>query len=101
MALSWLSIGLVFGACCLLGYAIVRFRLYDYQFYAQQLRSYPPLKFVALCLGFLAVATVLDLEWLEHHYWVFLEEFLEAAASLALLFAYLMMRSLPMKQRVG
>ena len=76
----------------LIVYGCVRFQLYDYRQYRGWFVKYPSLRFVLLCLGFLGVATILDLELVSHHYLVFIEEFLEMIAALALIFAYLSMR---------
>lgn len=51
-----------------------------------------PVRFCLICLSLVAVASALDLELFQHHYLVFLEEFLEMLAALALWFAY---RNLP------
>lgn len=90
--ISWSLIGWTTVMSVVGLYVIIRFHLYDYRWYVRLFDSHLPLKFVALCIGFLGLATVLDLELLTHHYWVFLEEFFEAAASLALLFSYLAMK---------
>ena len=59
----------------------------------KQLGAFPSLQFMGICIGFLFLSTVLDLEFLPHHFFVFLEEFMEATASLSLVFAYLSLKS--------
>ena len=51
-----------------------------------------PVRFCMICLSLVAVASALDLELFQHHYLVFMEEFLEMLAALALWFGY---RNLP------
>ena len=50
------------------------------------------LRFCAICLVLVATASMLDLELIQHHYMLFLEEFLETLAAIALWLAY---RTLP------
>ena len=51
------------------------------------------LRFCAICLALVATASMLDLELVQHHYMLFLEEFLETLAAIALWLAY---RTLPL-----
>ena len=51
-----------------------------------------PVQFCAVCMLFVAVASVLDLGLIEHHFLVFLEEYLEMLAAVALWFGYLGLR---------
>ena len=90
--ISWPLIASATGLTLAFLYTVFRFHLYEYHWYVQLFSTHPCLKFVVLCLGFLGFATLLDLEWGTHHYWIFVEEFFEAAGSLALLFSYLSMK---------
>ncbi|MEM7469316.1 MAG: hypothetical protein AAF387_20865, partial [Pseudomonadota bacterium] len=47
-----------------------------------------PVRFCIICLCFIAIASLLDLEFFTGYYFVFLEEFAELIAALALWFAY-------------
>ncbi len=54
-----------------------------------------PIIFSMLCLAFVGCASILDLGVISHHFAVFLEEYLEFLAAVALLFAYRCLKEYP------
>ena len=59
----------------------------------KQIDASPALKFTGLCIGFLLLAGVLDLDVFTHHFSWFLEEFLETTAGLSLVFSCFSLRN--------
>ncbi len=83
---------LVLGGSVCLGGLWLWFQRCEKGWSRKQWEAYPPFRFLVWCIGFLLFSAMLDLEFLTHHFLVFIEEFMEATASLSLMFAYLSLK---------
>ncbi|MGR8949984.1 MAG: hypothetical protein ACU84Q_18225 [Gammaproteobacteria bacterium] len=59
-----------------------------------------PVRFSIICLGFVVLASILDLELVPHYFLTFMEEYLEFLAAVALLFAYRAMKVKPVAEPI-